>query len=127
MENFLAGNYLPASPTSVTDNQEILDDIGARMHGPMNKRVYQYAHQDTLLEVRAAGGGSSCCCLLSATPLPDDFLEWVSNYTSWGLDGSRGSWHMSSRNVAPKYDSANDGARLLLTIPASPGSSAQTR
>ncbi|KAI1422663.1 FunK1 protein kinase [Xylaria sp. FL1777] len=115
------------------DDQEILDNINDRMHGPMSGFVtkffgdFQYTHRDGALEIQAAGRTSGRCAIPSAPPLPDDFPEWFSNYVSRELDGARGSWHMSRDNVAPKSESASDGARLLLSIPNPPASNVQTR
>ncbi|KAI0403529.1 FunK1 protein kinase [Xylaria palmicola] len=127
----------PASTTDDQDilDQDILDNIDGRMHGPMSgfiKRYFgnfQYAHQDTFLEIQAPGSvsGRCTCTVPSAAPSPDNFLKWFSNYISRELDGARGSWHISSGDVAPEHKSNDDGARLLLTMPTSPASNIQTR
>ncbi|KAI3328899.1 FunK1 protein kinase [Xylariaceae sp. AK1471] len=131
MENHLAVKHLPP-PASETDDQEILDNIDGRMHGPMSGFIkkyfdnFQYVHQDALLEIQTAGRVSSRCAVPSAAPSPDKFLQWFSNYVSRELDGARGSWHISSGNVASEHESADDGARLLLAMPTSSASNIQT-
>ncbi|KAI0429268.1 hypothetical protein F5Y09DRAFT_310642 [Xylaria sp. FL1042] len=68
MENSLGG------PTSLPEDQEILDNIGARMHGPMSGFIkkffgdFQYVLQDDLLNIQTAGGISSQCAIPSAPP-----------------------------------------------------------
>ncbi|KFX89502.1 hypothetical protein V490_06977 [Pseudogymnoascus sp. VKM F-3557] len=94
------------------DDQELLDNIDGRMHGPMKgfiKKYFcdlQYKPQDATL---------------LAAPSPHDFLKWFSNHVSRELAGGRGSWQI------PEEESADDGACLLLTIPASAATDAQTR
>ncbi|KAI0967699.1 FunK1 protein kinase [Xylaria arbuscula] len=133
MENHPAVNH-PLSPLApTTDDQDILDNIDGRMHGPMSGFIkkyfgnFQYAHQDTFLEIQAAGRVSGRCAVPSAAPSSDNFLQWFSNYTSRELDGARGSWHTSSGGVAPEHESDDDGARLFLTMSSSPASNVQTR
>lgn len=117
----------------MTDDQDILDNIDGRMHGPMSGFInkyfgdFQFAHQDAFLEVQAAGRVVGRCAVPSAAPSPDNFLQWFSDYTSRKLDGARGSWHISDDDVAPEHESDDDGARLLLTMPTSPAHNAQTR
>ncbi|KAK3933963.1 hypothetical protein QBC46DRAFT_429750 [Diplogelasinospora grovesii] len=138
MENHPAVNHPPAPLASATDDQEILDNIDGRIHGPMSGFIKKYfgsfqsVHQDALLEIQAAGRVSRRCAVPSAAPSPDNFLQWFSNYVSRELDGARGSWHISSGNVAPEHENADDGARLLLampilTMPTSPAPDVQTR
>ncbi|KAM5361949.1 hypothetical protein ACJA88_014258 [Fusarium oxysporum] len=133
MENNPAVNHPPAPPATTTDDQEILDNIDGRMHGPMSGFVkkyfsnFRYVRLDDLLEIQAAGRISSRCAVPSAAPSPDNFLPWFSNYVSRELDGARGSWHISNGNVASQHESVDDGARLLLTMPASLASNVQTR
>ncbi|KAI6083218.1 FunK1 protein kinase [Hypoxylon rubiginosum] len=130
MENDPAVNPSLAPPVS---DQDILDNIDGRMHGPMSgfiKRYFggfQYSHEDAFLRIQAGGGASSRCAVPSAAPSPDNFLQWFSDYMSRELNGARGSWLVSSSNAEPKYESDNDGARLLLTIPTPPASDVQTR
>lgn len=132
MGNHPAVNH-PAAPAFATDDQEILDNIDGRMHGPMSGFIkkyfgnFQYVRQDALLEIQAAGRVSGRCAVPSAAPSPDNFLQWFSNYVSRELDGARGLWHISSGNVPPEHESADDGACLLLTMPTSPASNVQTR
>ncbi|OBT92993.1 hypothetical protein VE01_08637 [Pseudogymnoascus verrucosus] len=86
------------------DDQELLDNVDGRMHGPMSWFIKRYF------------GNLQCDpqdATLSTTPSPDDFLEWFPSHASGEFDGARGSWQI------PEHD---DGARLLLTIPASPAS-----
>ncbi|CAH0046051.1 unnamed protein product [Clonostachys solani] len=133
METHPVVNHPPAPPASETDDEEILDNIDGRMHGPMNGFIkkhfdnFQYVRQDALLEIQAAGRASSRCAVPLAAPSPDNFLQWFSNYVSRELDGARGSWHISNESVAPEHESADNGARLLLTIPTLPASDIQTR
>jgi hypothetical protein len=133
MEDHLAVNHPRAPPASAMDDQDILDNIDGRMHGPMSGFIkkyfgnFQYAHQDAFLEIQAAGRVSGRCAVPSAAPSPDNFLQWFSNYVSRELDGARGSWHISSGDVAPEHESGDDGARLLLAMPTSPASNVQTR
>lgn len=134
MENHPAINHLPAPPTSITDDQDILENIDGRMHGPMSgftKKYFgnfQYMYQDAFLEIMSAGRVSGRCAVPSAAPSPSNFLQWFSDYMSRELDGARGSWHVSSDgDVAPEHESDDDGARLLLAMPTSPASSVQTK
>ncbi|KZZ95972.1 serine/threonine-protein kinase Sgk2 [Moelleriella libera RCEF 2490] len=128
MENHPAVNHPLAPLASTTDDQDILDNIDGRMHGPMSGFIkkyfgnFQYAHQDAFLEIQAAGRVSGRCAVPSAAPSSDSFLQWFSDYTSRELDGARGSWHTSSGGVGD-----DDGARLFLTMSSSPASSVQTR
>lgn len=118
-------NHPPAPPASTADDQDILDNIDGRMHGPMSGFIkkyfgnFQYAHQDAFLEIQAAGRLTARCAVPSAVPSPECFLQWFSDYMSRELDGARGSWHISHQND-------EDGARLLLTMPTSPASNVQT-
>lgn len=130
MENYPAVNNATAS---TTDDQDVLENIDGRMHGPMSGFIkkyfgtFQYVHEDGFLEIQAAGRVSGRCAVPSAAPSPESFLQWFSDYMSRELDGARGSWHVSSGgDVAPEHESEDDGARLLLTIPTSPASSVQT-
>ncbi|KAH8898376.1 FunK1 protein kinase [Thozetella sp. PMI_491] len=113
--------------------EDILDNIDGRMHGPMSGFIkkyfgnFQYAHQDAFLEIQVAGRVSGRCTVPSAAPSSDNFLQWFSNYTSRELDGARGSWHISSGGAAPEHESDDDGARLFLTMSSSPASNVQTR
>ncbi|KAK1948825.1 FunK1 protein kinase [Colletotrichum sublineola] len=115
------------------DDQEILDNIDGRMHGPMSGFIkkyfgnFQYVRQDASLEFQIPGGFSGHCAIPSAAPSPDSFIQWFSNYVSRELDGARGSWDISSDNRAPKQEDAEGGARLLLTMPTSPASNVPTR
>ncbi|KAJ8125029.1 hypothetical protein O1611_g8612 [Lasiodiplodia mahajangana] len=133
MENHPAVNHPLATLASTTDDQDILDNIDGRMHGPMSGFIkkyfgnFQYAHQDAFLEIQAAGRVSGRYAVPSAAPSSDNFLQWFSNYTSRELDGARGSWHISSGHVAPGHESDEDGARLFLAKSSSPASSVQTR
>lgn len=133
MENHPAVNHPLAPLASTTDDQDILDNIDGRMHGPMSGFIkkyfgnFQYTHQDAFLEIREAGRVSGRCAVPSAAPSSDNFLQWFSNYTSRELDGARGSWHISSGGVAPEHESDADGAGLFLTISSSPASNVQTR
>ncbi|KAI1418377.1 FunK1 protein kinase [Hypoxylon sp. FL1857] len=131
--NSPAINHSLATPMLAMDDQELLDNIGGRMHGPMTGFIkkyfgnFQYIHEDGVLEIRAAGRVSYRCDIPSAVPSPDDFLQWFSEYLSRELDGARGSWHISTNNVAQANEGADNGAQLLLTIIPSQVSSKQTR
>lgn len=133
MENHPAVDRLPAPPASATDDQDILDNIDGRLHGPMGgfiKRYFgdfQYTHQGALLEIQAAGRASSRCAVPPALPSPDNFLQWFSDYVSREFDGARGSWHISTDNIPPGHDNADDSACLLLTIPTLPAPDVQTK
>ncbi|KAI1195304.1 FunK1 protein kinase [Nemania serpens] len=126
MENHPAVNPPPAPLASATDDQDILDNIDGRMQGPMSGFIrkyfgnFQYVHQ-------GSGRVSARCVVPSAAPSPDNFLQWFFDHVSRELDGARGSWHISSGDVAPRHESDDDGTRLLLTMPASPASNVQTR
>lgn len=94
------------------DDQELLDNIDSHMHGPMKGFIKKYF------------GNLQCDpqdATLPAPPSPDEFLRWFSNHISREADGARNSWQI------PENESADDGARLLLTIPASSASDVQTR
>ncbi|KAK6225745.1 hypothetical protein QIS74_01792 [Colletotrichum tabaci] len=130
MENHPAGDRPPAPPASAMDDQELLENIDGRMHGPMSGFIkkyfgnFQYARQDASLEIQTAGGGvGGRCAIPSTAPSPDNFLQWFSNHASRELDGARGSWHISSGEIAPEHQSA----RLLLTMPTSPAANVPTR
>jgi hypothetical protein len=104
------------------------------MHGPMSGFIkkyfgnFQYVHQDASLEIQAPGGLDTRCAVPSAAPSPDNFLQWFSEYMSREIDGARGSWQTSGGDVAaPEHESADGGASLLLSMPTSPASNAQTR
>ncbi|KAI0546194.1 FunK1 protein kinase [Xylaria curta] len=113
------------APASETEDQEILNNIDGRMHGPMSGFLEKYfggfhcIHQDGFLEIKIAGRGSSRCTIPVAAPSSDNFLQWFSNYVSQELDGVRGSWHTSSYKLALNHKSDDEGARILLTIPGS--------
>ncbi|KAI8630987.1 FunK1 protein kinase [Xylariaceae sp. FL1651] len=133
MENLPAVNHPLAPLASATDDQDILDNIDGRMHGPMSGFIrkyfgnFQYVHQDAYLEIQVAGKVSGRCAIPSAAPSPDNFLQWFSNHVSRELDGARGSWHISSGDVAPGHESDDDGTSLLLTMSTSPNSNEQAR
>ncbi|KFY98843.1 hypothetical protein V500_01539 [Pseudogymnoascus sp. VKM F-4518 (FW-2643)] len=94
------------------EDQELLDNIDGRMHGPMSGFIKRYF------------GNLQCDpqdATLPAPQSPDDFLLWFPNHVSRDADDARGSWQI------PEHESAKDGACLLLTIPASPASDVQTR
>ncbi|KAI1662452.1 FunK1 protein kinase [Daldinia decipiens] len=116
MIDYLAENHPPAPPATGTDDQ-ILHNIDARMHGPM----------DALLKIQTAGRVIGRYAVPSTEPTPDTFLQWFSNYVSRELDGARGSWHVFSGNVALEQESADEGARFLLIMPASSISNVQMR
>ncbi|CAH0043014.1 unnamed protein product [Clonostachys rhizophaga] len=132
METHPKVNHSPAPPAFSIDDQEILDNIDGRMHGPMSGFIkkyfgnFRYVHHDALLEIQAAGRVTSRCVVPSAAPAPNNFLQWFSNYVLHQVDGARGSWHISSDSVAPKHENAKNGTRLLLTIPTLPASDTQT-
>lgn len=125
-----------ASMTDDLDNHDVLDNIDGRMHGPMNGFMdkffgdFHFIHQDTFLEIEAAGRAHCRCAFPSAVPSPDNFLEWFADYMSGESDGARGSWHVyGGDGVASEHESRDDGgARLVLTMPPiSPDSNTQTR
>ncbi|KAI5858266.1 FunK1 protein kinase [Durotheca rogersii] len=127
-------NRPPAPLVSSTDDQEILDNIDGRMHGPMSGFIqkyfgdFQYVRQGAVLEILVDGRIAGRCAVPSVAPSPDNFLPWFSYYVSRELDGARGSWHtIPSGNVALEPESTDDGAGLLLSIPTSLVSNVQTR
>jgi hypothetical protein len=128
MESHAAVEH-PLAPALSTDEQDILDNIDSRMHGPMKgfmKKYFgklQYVRLGSFLEIQSSGRAIGCYTVSSATPSVGNFLQWFSNYVSRELDDARSSWHIDSGSLAPglKGD-INGGARLLLTIPASPTS-----
>ena len=137
MDNHLVG-YFPSAVmkmASAIDDQEILDNVDGRMHGPMSgfiKRYFgsfHYIHQDSSLEIRAPTGNVLGHFAVPAAPLsPDQFLQWFSDYVSQEPGGdARGTWHIISDDVASEHgtteSAAADGVRLLLTLPAWPDSS----
>ncbi|KAI1172842.1 FunK1 protein kinase [Nemania sp. FL0916] len=136
MDDIYEVNYSPNSPIFRPDDmphdEEILDNIDARMHGPMRGFIkkyfndFQHVHQDVSPEYQAAGRAAGSSVVPSTTP-PDDLLEWFSSYIPRETGRARGSWHIPSRNTAPKHASVGDGTRIFLSIPASPASDAQTR
>lgn len=125
----------PLAPLAFTmDDQEILDNIDGRMHGPMSGFIkkyfgnFQYVRQDASLEIQAPGGVRSRCVVPSGAPSPGDFLQWFSDYVPREVDGARGSWHIRrGGNVAPEHESANSDANLLLTIPDLSASNTEIR
>ncbi|KAI0203992.1 FunK1 protein kinase [Astrocystis sublimbata] len=135
MENHPVVNHPPTPLTSATDDQDILDNIDGRMHGPMSGFIkkyfgnFQHVHQDAYLEIQAAGRVSGRGAVPSVAPSPDSFLQWFSNYVSRDLDGARGSWHVSDSDAVPGSESGDNGTRLLLTMPTPtlPASDIQTR
>lgn len=134
MENHPAVHTPQAPTASTTDDQDVLDNIDGRMHGPMSGFIkkyfgnFRYVQKDDFLEIQAAGRASGRCAVPSAAPSPESFLQWFSDYMSRELDGARGSWHVSrGGDAAPEHENDDDGARLLLTMPTTPASSIQTR
>ncbi|OTA54014.1 hypothetical protein K449DRAFT_389540 [Hypoxylon sp. EC38] len=125
MENHRPVNHQLSPPASATGDQEILDNIDGRMHGPMSGFInkyfgnFQYVHQNGVLEIQAVERLIGRYSVPLAAPSPDDFLQWFSNYVSPGVDGARGSWHISRDHVASEDETADGGASLLLTIPVS--------
>ncbi|OBT70352.1 hypothetical protein VE03_00300 [Pseudogymnoascus sp. 23342-1-I1] len=94
------------------DDQELLKNVGGRMHDPMSgfiKRYFgnlQYEPQDATLP---------------APQSPADFLQWFASHVLREAGGARGSLHI------PENGGSEDGARLFLTIHAAPASDVQTR
>jgi hypothetical protein len=135
MENQLMTevNHPPAPAASTMDDQDILDNVDGRMHGPMSGFIkkyfgdFEFSHQGASLEIKTVGKVSGRCGIPPAAPSPDNFLHWFSSYVSRELDGARGSWHISSGDGAPAPDQRidDDGARLLLTMSPTPSSNAQ--
>lgn len=91
------------------DDQELLDNIDGRLHGPMNGFVKRYF--GNLLDI---ADGSS------AAPSPKDFLRWFSSYVSREVDGARGIWHIASEDTS-------NNTRLLLGVPSVGASEGQAR
>ncbi|KFY52693.1 hypothetical protein V496_08250 [Pseudogymnoascus sp. VKM F-4515 (FW-2607)] len=75
------------------DDEELLDNIDGRMHGPMSGFI-----KDIL---------AAC--------------KWFASHVSREADGARGSWHI------PEHKSSENGACLLLNMPASPAPDVKTR
>lgn len=123
----------PAPPATVPDDQEILDNMGARMHGPMSGFMKKYfgnsrhVHQDAALEIPTAAGVIGRFAVPPATPSPENFLQWFLEYVSREHHGSRGAWNACSNDGTPEQESGDDSARLLLTIPTSPTADGQVR
>ncbi|KAI1496149.1 FunK1 protein kinase [Biscogniauxia marginata] len=130
-EEVLGGIASTSSTAYAMDVTEILNDIDGHMHGPMSGFIQKYFGtfryvQDALFASQAAERVSGRCTVPAAAPSPDNFLQWFSSYVSQEVNGARGSWHIySGGNVAAEHGSADDGARLLLTIPTSPASNLQ--
>lgn len=133
-------NHTPGSSAPMTDDlddQDILDNIDGRMHGPMRGFIdkffgdFQFIHHDAFLEIAAAGRACGRCAIPSAAPSTDNFLQWLTNYTSRERDGARGSWHVyGGDGVASEHKSRDDedGARLVLIMdPNSPDSDTKPR
>jgi hypothetical protein len=105
-------------PPTTIDDQDILDNIDGRMHGPMKGFIqryftsFEYSCEDFFLEIHAAGAVSRRYAIPSA-PSPDKFLQWFSHH---GLDTSQYSWHASSDAVTPGHENPGDSARLLMTM-----------
>ncbi|KAI0836695.1 FunK1 protein kinase [Hypoxylon sp. FL0890] len=134
MESHSAVNHSPALLLSTPDDEEILGNIDGRMHGPMRGFMkkyfgtnYDYVHADASLEIRTAGTASCSHAISSAAPSPDDFPQWFSDHVSREVDGARGSWHTLRDQIAPENESADNGARLLLTMPPSVASNGKTK
>ncbi|KAF3061013.1 hypothetical protein GL218_02854 [Daldinia childiae] len=125
MDNYLAVNH---PPTTVTDDQ-IFHNIDSRMHGPMSGFIkkyfgkFQYVHQDAVLEIQTAGRILGRYAVPPTAPTPENFLQWFSSYVSrepdGEPDGTRGSWLVSSGNIASGQEDANESARLLLIMATS--------
>lgn len=132
MESHLEVDHSPATQAKM-DDQEILDNINGRIHGPMigfmEKYLgkFQYISQGASLEIQVAEGDRCHCAIPSAAPSPDDFLHWFSNYISRELDGARGLWHISKDSTASGHESTDDSARLLLAMSPSSACDAVTR
>ena len=103
---------------STTDNEEVINNIDGRMHGPMNVFItkyfgnFRYVRQGAALQILAGERTIGRCAIPSHAPSRKTFLQWFFEYMSAELDGVRGSWHISSSN-----ENADDGARLLLAVP----------
>lgn len=129
------GDFPSAAMASAIGDQDILDNVDGRMHGPMSAFIkryfgnFHYTHQDALLEIRAPTGNVvGHFAVPDAPPSPDNFLQWFSVYFSQELDrDARGAWKTTSDNVASEHETADnaavDGVRLLLTLPARSDSS----
>lgn len=123
----------PPAPLASTDDQDILDNIDGRIHGPMSGFIkkyfgkFRYVYQDTSLEIQVAGRVSGRYAVPLAAPSPDHFLQWFSSQLSRELDGARGSWHIPGGDVAHENGTVDDGTSLLLAIPTSPASDSDTR
>jgi hypothetical protein len=128
MENHLVEYFPPATMASAVDDQEILDNVDGRLHGPMSAFIktyfsnFHYIHQDASFEIRAPTGNVlGRFAVPDAPPSPDNFLQWFSDYVFQHPDGdARGTWRISSDDVASEHgiadNAAADGVRLLLTL-----------
>ncbi|KID81155.1 serine/threonine-protein kinase Sgk2 [Metarhizium guizhouense ARSEF 977] len=118
-------DFSPAAQATI-DDQEILDNIDGRMHGPMSGFMekyfgkFRYICQGASLEIQVAERVRIRCTIPSAAPSPSIFLEWFSNYVSRESDGARGLWHICEDKIASKRESTADGTSLLLAMPPSP-------
>ncbi|KFZ04893.1 hypothetical protein V501_08875 [Pseudogymnoascus sp. VKM F-4519 (FW-2642)] len=80
------------------DDQELLDNVDGRMHGPMSGFIKRYF------------GNLRCDpqdATLPATPSPNGFLQWFSNHVLREFDGARGSWQIpehETSNVRTKWE-----------------------
>lgn len=128
MESSLGADQSQASPAT-TDDQDILDNIDGRIHGPMvgfmekNFGNPPYISQSSSSETQVAESASD----YDTAPSPDKFLQWFSSYVAQELDGSRGVWHISKDSIASGHEGTEDSARLLLTVSPSLGCDTGTR
>ncbi|KAI1110334.1 FunK1 protein kinase [Nemania sp. NC0429] len=123
MDNHPRIDHLIASLASATDYQDLLDNIDGRMHGPMSGFIKKYFGNFQ----HEAGGVSGPYAVPPAAPSPDNFPHWFSDNVAGERDGARGSWRISSGDVAPGHESDGDDTRLLLTMPSQPNFEIQTR
>ncbi|KAF1733596.1 hypothetical protein CRV24_007501 [Beauveria bassiana] len=109
------------------DDEDILQNIDGRMHGPMNGFIgkyfgsFQHTYKGSILELGKDGRICGRYPVPSAAPLPDSFLSWFSELATCELDNARGSWHIISDNKAAEQNRAG----FFLVMPSSSPSCVQ--
>lgn len=116
------------------NNQQILYHIGGYIHGCDEEfferffSEFEYESRGDCFEIRTLGGITSRCELPRAIPRQDHLLwPWVFYYLTRQSDRARGSWSLATNDATSENGDAKGSASFLLSMPASPDPTAQTR